>query len=101
MTIKATVRVRPRKPVEPTMLRPDPEDLQEAARLLSACGFQVRRVGRFGVSVEADADVFLRTLGVDLRLASDRVKVPRPASPDLDRLIDLVESSPDPEIFQG
>lgn len=99
MTIKATVRVRPRQPVEPPVSRPDPEDLQEAARLLSACGFLVRRVGRFGVNVEADADVFLRTLGVDLRLASNRVQVPRPASPDLDRLIDLVESPPDPEIF--
>lgn len=101
MTIKATVRVRPRQPVEPRVSRPDPDDLEEAARLLSACGFLVRRVGRFGVSVEADADVFLRSLGVDLRHASDRVQVPRPASPDLDRLVDLVESSPDPEMFEG
>lgn len=98
MTIRATVRVRPREQAEPAS-RPHPEDLREAARLLQERGFRVLRIGRFGVSVEATPELFRRELGLAPFAAPDWVQAPRPVVADLDGLIDLVEATPEPESF--
>lgn len=99
-TVTATVRVRRPGTTDPAS-RPAPEDLEEAARLLAERGFRVLRIGRFGVNVEADAALFRSELGLGPFSASVGVQRPRPVSPGLRDLVDLVEAAPAPEAFGG
>lgn len=95
MTAVATVRVRCREG-KGSPARPD---LEETAFLLEKCGFSVKRIGRFGVSIEGDEATFSHTLGVELGVGEALVEVPKPGLEPLARLIDLVEVTPPPEYF--
>lgn len=64
--------------------------MDRAARLLADRGFSILRVGRRGVSVQADARTFDRELGVAPDLRGSVVKAP-PVGSALSEVIDLVE----------
>lgn len=96
MKTRATVRVR--KP--PGQSGSNRFQLQQAADLLEKNGFTVLRIGRVGVSVEADEQVFKETLGVKLPTNAGAVVIPtRPTQFELSNFIDLVEVTPKPTIF--
>lgn len=81
--------------------RPAREHLEAAASLLRRQGFAVLRIGRFGVNIEGDAQVFERELGVRLSVASTGQVAPaRPRAPELSGLIDTVEIAGDPIPFK-
>ena len=54
MDVSATISVKPADGE-----KPDRAKLEEAARLLKESGFEVMRIGRFGVSVNRQAGRFL------------------------------------------
>ena len=94
----ATVRVR--SATDATADRPDKADMERAATLLREHGFEVLRVGRFGVNIEGDASAFQRTLGVDVSKSENGlVETARPSHHELSRLIDTVEIAKPPISF--
>ncbi len=92
--MKATVRVRANSESE----RPDRNRLESAARELATEGFDVLRVGRFGVSVSGDRERFLQSLGVDLQ---STVAEAHPSRAALRELVDLVQLDSEPEYFHS
>jgi hypothetical protein len=93
----ATVRVRPEADAEGG--RPDQAKMERAADLLKQRGFEVLRIGRFGVNIKGDDQAFQRELGVDVSNAKSVVETPRPAHQELSQLIDLVEVTGKPTNF--
>jgi hypothetical protein len=73
--------------------------MQRTAELLEQSGFEILRVGRFGVSVRGDEKAFKQELGVSPSRGSSLVETPHPNSEELSRLIDLVEISEKPLNF--
>jgi hypothetical protein len=94
--VKATIRIRPSSGVAGE--RPAPEEMRRAAELLQQSGFEVLRVGRFGVNVEGDEHAFQRELGVHAEGGS-LVAAPQVQQHELSELIDLVEVAGKPERF--
>jgi len=85
----ATVRIRAD---DDTMGgRPDQAKMERAAALLKQSGFEVLRIGRFGVNIQGDEQAFQRELGVDVSNAKSLVEAPKPSRQELSKLIDLVE----------
>ena len=97
MIATATIRVRP--PANVSGQRPARERMERAAELLRQSGFEVLRIGRFGVNVKGDETAFQRELGVDLGQAASIVEAPRPHLKELSQLIDLVEIAAPPLSF--
>jgi hypothetical protein len=96
MQVSATVRVRP-DPADRD--EPDRARLHEAARLLQQAGFEVLRIGRFGVSIRGEHRDFSRVLGVD---AAPNVALSAPVdvqNPQLRDLVDLVEITSSPKSY--
>jgi hypothetical protein len=96
MQVSATVRVRP-GPADRE--QPSRARLQEAARLLQQAGFDVLRIGRFGVSIRGEHRDFSRVLGVD---AAPNVALSAPVeaqNPQLRDLVDLVEVTSTPKSY--
>jgi hypothetical protein len=94
MQISATVRVKASHGG-----KPDRRRLEEAAKLLRQSGFNVLRIGRFGVSIRGDDRDFSRVLGVK---AEPNCALKVNVSPEqgaLRRLVDLVEITPSPQYF--
>jgi hypothetical protein len=60
----ATVRVR--SATDTAGERPDPARMERAAAPLQQSGFEVLRIGRFGVNIKGDDQAFQRELGVDV-----------------------------------
>jgi hypothetical protein len=71
--------------------------MERTAELLQEGGFEVLRVGRFGVNVQGDEQAFQRELGVNVQGAESLVETPRPHHEELSKLIDLVEVAGKPE----
>jgi hypothetical protein len=61
----ATVRVR--SATDTAGERPDPAKMERAAALLQESGFEVLRIGRFGVNIKGDEQAFQRELGSTFR----------------------------------
>ncbi len=93
----ATVRVRSDEGASGG--RPDQARMERAATLLKESGFEVLRIGRFGVNIKGDATAFKRALGVDVSGAKSLVEAPKPAHEELSQLIDLVEIADKPMNF--
>lgn len=79
--------------------RPDKNDIETVAHLLQKVGFHVLRIGRFGVSVEADQACFETVLGVRPEPGAAMVAKASPKNEELGRLVDGVEVAPRPEFF--
>lgn len=97
MLAKATIRVRPS--TDDKGQRPEQAQMERAAELLKKSGFEVLRIGRFGLNVQGDEHVFQRELGVDIQGAGSFVKVPSTHHAELSQLIDLVEVAGRPLSF--
>lgn len=97
MTIRAALRVIPSARGLP---RPEDERLQEAARCLERLGITVLRIGRFGVSVEANEDDFSRVLGVQRATVHTGTTSVNPPDSQLAALIDQVEIAPEAELYR-
>ncbi len=97
MTTIATIRVKP--PAMRTGLAPDREAVEAAAELLRKHGFDVKRLGRFGVSVVADEATFQRELGVAVQPGQAQATAPSVRDDELAQLIDLVEVASEPTSF--
>ena len=93
--MKATIRVR--GATGDTGTRPEPERLQRAAYVLSEEGFEILHVGRFGISVCSEMEVFCRVLGVEPSGVSV-VKLD-PVSEELKELLDVMQVDSEPEFF--
>lgn len=96
MDARATVRVRT---PEGSNQGPDRSQMERAAELLQECGFNILRIGRMGVNVQADETVFSRELGVNPTAEQSLLKTPAPRSDELSELIDLVEIAGKPINF--
>ncbi len=94
--MKATIRVRSGSDVEGQ--RPEPAQMERAAELLQQSGFEVLRVGRYGVNIEGDEQAFKRELGVDTT-GNTLVTAPQAHHEELSQLIDLVEVTGKPLSF--
>ena len=94
--IVATVKVRPDVANSD---RPTRSRVQEAADCLRGRGFDVLHVGRFGVSVRADAPLFERELGVRLVASQTLVTAVQAREPNLARLVEGIEVAPPAEHF--
>jgi hypothetical protein len=97
MVAKATIRVRTSGDVAGQ--RPGRAQLERAAKLLQESGFEVLRVGRFGVNVQGDEQAFKRELGVSVQGTKNLVEAPTPHHQELAQLIDLVEVADRPLNF--
>jgi hypothetical protein len=95
--VTATVRVRS-SGADPTG-RPGQDALQDTAKILSDSGFRVKRVGRFGVSVEGETEKFARVLGVKVEPNQAVVAPVQPSDPKLKGLVDIIEAVPKPQLF--
>jgi hypothetical protein len=96
----ATVRVR--TATDGKGDRPEKADMERAADLLRERGFEVLRVGRFGVNIQGDDGAFQRELGVDVAKSAQTgglVETPRAAHKELSSLIDSVEIAGPPTNF--
>lgn len=94
--VTATVRVRSD---DEANQRPTRVRMEEAADYLRKLGFDVLRVGRFGLSVQAFRSVLERELGVQLGPDDVLVSEVNPPKAELAKLIDLVEIAPPAEHF--
>lgn len=94
MQVAATISVKPDKGA-----KPDRAKLEEAARLLKQHGFDVVRIGRFGVSVTGSQSDFARVLGVDAAPNTALAVPANPSQPELHDLIDRIEVAPDPQLY--
>jgi hypothetical protein len=79
--------------------KPDRSKLEEAARLLKESGFEVTRIGRYGVSVTGKQDDFSRVLGVEAAPDKAMATPAKPAQGQLGDLIDKVEVAPKPQLY--
>jgi hypothetical protein len=52
--------------------------MERAAALLQESGFEVLRIGRFGVNIRGDDQAFQRELRVDVSKSGNLVEAPRP-----------------------
>ena len=95
----ATATVRVRADGGGAEARPDQAKMERAAALLKESGFEVLRIGRFGVNIKGDDQAFKRALGVDVSNAKSLVEAPRPSHQELSQLIDLVEITGKPLNF--
>ena len=97
MDRRATVRVK-EVDNEGSALNEDRIDC--ATRMLSERGFAILRVGRRGVSIEADESAFAREFGISAETKGSVVKRP-PAGSALSEVIDLVEIAEKPTPFRS
>ncbi len=95
----ATATVRVRATSESAGARPDQASMERAAELLKEGGFEVLRIGRFGVNIRGDDHVFRRELGINVARGGSLVEAPRPSDKELSQLIDLVEITGPPTNF--
>lgn len=98
MQVRAHLRVTP---THGSAERPPaPARLKDAADALGSLGFTVLRVGRRGVSIEADARDFQDALGVPPPgPEGGSIKV-RPSDRRLADLVDLIEVTPQPALLR-
>lgn len=94
MRVAATISVKTRGGD-----RPDRKKLEEAAKLLAQNGFDIIRIGRFGVSVNAEQHNFSQVLGVDARPDMAMATQAKPSQPELRELIDQVEVAPKVQLY--
>ncbi|MFL5124887.1 MAG: hypothetical protein ACJ8D8_16040 [Microvirga sp.] len=94
MDVSATISVKPTDSE-----KPDRAKLEEAARLLKESGFEVTRIGRYGVSVTGKQDDFSRVLGVQAAPYTAMATSAKPAQRELGDLIDKVEVAPKPQLY--
>ncbi len=97
MTAVATIRVKALE--EGAGSAPERALVEAAANLLRSHGFDVRRMGRFGVSVAGDEDTFRRELGVSVTPGQAQSVEPTVRDARLAELIDLVEVVSTPTSF--
>jgi hypothetical protein len=97
MGAKATVRVR--AGADGTASRPPRAALDEAAERLAQRGFNVLRIGRFGVSIEGEPSTFRREFGIEVQDGSPLIERPSPRDAGLAKLIDLIEVTSTPVSF--
>ena len=93
----ATVRVR--SAGDAAGARPEQAKMERTATLLRESGFEVLRIGRFGVNIRGDEQAFQRELGIDVSSTGNLVEAPRPSHQELSQLIDLVEIAGPPTNF--
>jgi hypothetical protein len=93
----ATVRVKPQAGVADT--RPTRDLLARAAKMLEQRGFEILRIGRFGVSIVGEPSTFSRELGVEVIKGGAALNMPKPRYRPLAQLIDLVEVTTPPTHF--
>jgi hypothetical protein len=73
--------------------------LAAVAEALQGCGFEILRVGRFGVTVEAEPEQFLKVFGVQVKPGEATALEVKPTIDPLAGLVDLVEITPTAELF--
>ncbi len=85
LTATATVRSQAHDPL------PNDSDVVRATQALIKAGFEVGHIGRFGVSISGEKQLFHDALGVDLP-ENSCAKIPaNPDDPELIACIDKVE----------
>jgi hypothetical protein len=67
--------------------------------LLTESGFDVHRIGRFGISLSADEAVFEREFGIRPQPGKPLVRSISPRSASLAKLVDQIEISGAPDYF--
>ena len=95
MDVSATVRVT----TSPSEGKPDRSRLERTAEILKESGFDVLKIGRFGVSIRADASAFRNVLGVLATADTALCTATEPKNSELRDLIDLVEVTPRPRLY--
>jgi hypothetical protein len=81
------------------LARPDRKTLEHAAKLLAESGFEVRRIGRFGISLAGEPSVFERELGIKPMPGKSLVADIAPRSLPLAKLVDQIEIAGMPDFF--
>ena len=94
MQVAATISVKPDEGE-----RPDRRKLEEAAKLLEQSGFDIVRIGQFGISVKGEQADFARVLGVDAEPNKAMATAARPSHAKLGEIIDQVEVATDPQWY--
>lgn len=79
--------------------KPEPHQLEKAAKILRENGFDVLRVGRFGVSITGNTEDFARVLGVAPTPGVSMSAPANPNEPSLRELVKSVEVVSKPEMF--
>jgi len=95
MLVSATVRVR----FDKAEASPERARVEQAARLLEQLGFEILRIGRFGVNVRAQDSTFHRILGVKPAPNQALAAPVSSTNPALRELVDLVEVAPKPQLY--
>jgi hypothetical protein len=97
MSTRATVRVK--SPDTGEAGRPEKQQLESTAKILKGLGFDVLRVGRFGVSIEGSDERFAEVFGVQIPSSKSVVASVHPKQKELADLVDLLEVVPEPKQF--
>jgi hypothetical protein len=94
MEIAATVRVKPESGE-----KPDRQRLEAVAKALQDSGFQVSRIGRFGVTIKGESDTFSKVLGIDAERGQALDAKVKSSRAEFRDLVDGVEIVPDPQLY--
>ena len=95
MEVAATVRVKS----DVSGDKPEQAKLERTADVLQSLGFQVLKIGRFGVSIRGEETDFSKVLGVEASPNKALSAEVNPTRPELKELIDLVEVTPKPNLY--
>jgi hypothetical protein len=79
--------------------KPARDELEHAARLLEEFGFEVTRIGRFGVSIKGEDSNFVRVLGVSPRRGEALSVAANPTDRRLRELVNQIEVVPDAQLY--
>ena len=94
MEVTATVRIKAEDGGKPAR-----ERLEEAAKQLQEAGFDVLRVGRFGISVKGEQSTFSRVLGVETVPNRSLNAKAKPTQQPLDDMVEGVEVASKPQLY--
>jgi hypothetical protein len=97
MSTRATVRVKSAETGRAG--RPEKQQLESTAKILEGLGFDVLRVGRFGVSIEGSDERFAEVFGVQVPPSKSLVASVNPQQKELADLVDLLEVAPEAKQF--
>jgi hypothetical protein len=96
MQVSATVRVTSDQTSEQ---KPNAGRLKRAAELLKKAGFDILRIGRFGVSVRGEEAAFRDVLGVIPKANKALIAPSARRVSELRELVDLVEVAPPAQLY--
>ena len=96
MDVTATVKVRS---ADGSDEKPARDRIERAAALLEQSGFEIQRLGRFGVSIVGKHKDFARVLGVECEAGKPLAAAVKANEPELNELLENVEVVPKPKLY--